>query len=342
MEATAAGQFYNPISLPMEGSTWMLFFEKLQSWVLKDPKNGKGENREMAAIIMMACWHEGSETLNLGDCKISELPDVWPPGVKRLILNDCLITQLTNLPDNLEALEIRGCRHLITLGDNLPVSLREVRVESSAITSLPESFTNLINLEYLGISDCVIEGNLKHLAPNLKTLQIYLCKKLTGIEACLPGTLRELTIQNCQQLTSFGKPLPDSLENIFVHQTGITELTKDFTALTNLKNLIVTVSQLRSLENLPPNVENVDVSGNYQLTKLANSFPVKMTRLNLNDCPLEQLPAQIFTLSQLVKIDIAFDELKPKVYDALKANITEGYQGPVFRDGRKIFTPETE
>ncbi|GKB18145.1 TMV resistance protein N [Tanacetum coccineum] len=124
-------------------------------------------------------YAQGCKNLVNLPLNISELQNL-----EHLILNDCLklgsegFTQVTGLR-NLERLNMRNCNvSQVSSGIGNLVSLRELYLSGNTFSSLPESFSNLSNLERLEINDSSELQLLPPLPSHLKNIKARDCGSL--------------------------------------------------------------------------------------------------------------------------------------------------------------------
>ncbi|GKB73247.1 TMV resistance protein N [Tanacetum coccineum] len=124
-------------------------------------------------------YAQGCKNLVNLPLNISELQNL-----EHLILNDCLklgsegFTQVTGLR-NLERLNMRNCNvSQVSSGIGNLVSLRELYLSGNTFSSLPESFSNLSNLERLEINDSSELQLLPPLPSHLKNIKARDCRSL--------------------------------------------------------------------------------------------------------------------------------------------------------------------
>ncbi|KAL8090673.1 hypothetical protein AgCh_039925 [Apium graveolens] len=179
---------------------------------------------------------ESLEIIYLTGLNVSELPDSIGSLTKLVELNLRENENLESLPDticnlrSLEVLRITRCKKLKILPDGLwkitslrmldaeyasqlkklpdiessqiALSLQRLELSFTGIAALPSGFSQLSNLQSLGLSWCRHLLSIPKLPPNLKYINAHGCKSLER----LPNLsnlkyLKELNLRNCRGLT---------------------------------------------------------------------------------------------------------------------------------------------
>ncbi|KAG4122933.1 hypothetical protein ERO13_D11G297350v2 [Gossypium hirsutum] len=240
------------------------------------------------------------ETLVLKDC--IRLAYVHPSiGVlkrlKLLNLKDC--KSLRSLPtkigmESLEELILSGCSNLKRFPeiDGKMECLLRIYLDGTSIEQLPSSIGNLSSLVLLNLKDCrnlvSLPGSIGG-CTSLKTLNLSDCYKVEN----LPENLQQLEFLEVLDLskTALGKPPP------FISQ------------LKNLKELSFKGCKGPSskLQKYLPSLLKVTQRG--RTNSIALMLPSllglsSLTRLNLRDCNLFNIPSDISRLSSLERLDL--------------------------------------
>ncbi len=187
-------------------------------------------------------------------------------------------------------------------------NLIELKIPGNSISSLPIEIKNLKKLEKLNISGCIFEQ--------------------------FPETILALT-----QLTSLNiarnyfKIIPDaianlqSLKELNIYDCGINEFPESIFDLQNLENL--NLSYLKDLTtvvhiNKPlKKLKTLDISAN-RGAKLDVALP-ELEEINLQNCSLPSIPAQLFESKKLKKLDLTLNRNLKELPEEIKTlvNITE-------------------
>lgn len=251
----------------------------------------------------------------------------WRPG-QMLDLGDLELTQLSDLPPNLESLNITG--NFISDLSILPKSLRKLFYNES-FDAIKVLDIDLPNLELLDLSYNNIT-RIERVPSNLKSLILIGSEKLEYIDKLpdsleildlshssissiqIPPKLKKLRIVSCMlENIDFIKP-SDNLEELYC---GGNLLSKIEALPLMLKTLNCSKNTLKTLPELPTGLLSLDYSNNKidRLIELPeklvylntsnnkiNAIPVlppKLTKLICNNCSLITLPHLPSTLTYL-------------------------------------------
>jgi len=231
--------------------------------------------------------------------RLSRLFSLDLMGCKRLKNLPCTFSRLASL----EKLSLSGCS-IITEFPELPVSIKELYLDGTAIREIPSSVEHLSNLVELSLQNCtrfeILSGSIFNLV-TLKKLNLfgcsqfqtfpsvdkygyltYLCLDGTAIRA-LPWTIKALAsvsrleIKNCRNLECNLLPEAQSLLNFNEREVKVYQLRQLYLNDCNLLSLPGSLSCLSSLEVL-------DLSGN-SFTLLPTLLKLlKLESLILRNC----------------------------------------------------------
>ncbi|XP_031476711.1 disease resistance protein RPV1-like isoform X2 [Nymphaea colorata] len=192
--------------------------------------------------------------LNLGGCgSLNELPkDAW---------------QSTSL----EHLDLRYCCKVATLPSQLGNSgrLKQLLLDGTVITALPESMRQLEQLKHLSLNNC------------------YLLKEIPEwILSCI--SLEKLEAAKCLRLASLPNALGNlkSLRYLSLSGTAIEELPSSIHSLTQLTHLsIVGCKRLKFLPQLPRSIRSVYAADCCEMEEIADvSEAINLWVLDLTGC----------------------------------------------------------
>nr|XP_048319575.1 disease resistance protein RPV1-like [Ziziphus jujuba var. spinosa] len=216
---------------------------------------------------------------------------------------------------NLQSINLRGCKSLrwiqvpsyfkdlnklqhLDLGnyknlrdgiENLPLTIKELRLYGTAIKVLPSSFGCLLDLEGLDLSHCKnLKDGIENLPSNIRELGLY----GTAIEV-LPSSFRCLLDLKVLDLSAC-KNLKDGIENLRLNTKelrvsgiAIEVLPSTFGHLLDLK--VLDLTQCKNLkdgiENLPLNIRELRLSGT-AIEVLPSTFGrlLDLANLHLSQC----------------------------------------------------------
>ncbi|XP_031255659.1 disease resistance-like protein DSC1 [Pistacia vera] len=210
------------------------------------------------------------EELHLDGTPIKELPSLKHPSrLEILSLKSCL--WLESLPESICELEslqkviLSNCSNLKTV-PQIPCTVKELYLDGTAIRELL-SLGHLLRLVKLSLKNC---SRLESLPENI----------------CELKSLKYLSLSGCSKL----ERLPDglgnlkALEELEVERTAVREIPFFITCLSNLENLSLAGWRIQEPSSFPQ----------LQLSDLH-----KLTKLNLTDCRIEELPSNLGLLRSL-------------------------------------------
>lgn len=231
--------------------------------------------------------------------RLSRLFSLDLMGCKRLKNLPCTFSRLASL----EKLSLSGCS-IITEFPELPLSIKELYLDGTAIREIPSSVEHLSNLVELSLQNCtrfqILPGSIFYL-DSLKKLNLfgcsqfqtfpsvdkygyltYLCLDGTAIRA-LPWTIKvlasvsRLEMKNCRNLECNLLPEAQSLLNFNEREVKLYRLRQLYLNDCNLLSLPGSLSCLSSLEVL-------DLSGNsFTLLPILSKL-LKLESLILRNC----------------------------------------------------------
>ncbi|XP_049932386.1 uncharacterized protein LOC116249162 [Nymphaea colorata] len=175
--------------------------------------------------------------------------------------------QLTSL----ENLDLRYCCKIATLPSELGNSerLKQLFLDGTIITALPESIRHLKQLNHLSLNKC------------------YLLKEIPeGIHSCI--SLEQLEARNCVSLASLPNALGNlrSLRNLDLSWTAIEELPSSIHSLMQFYELsIVGCKRLKFLPQLPRSIRRVYAADCCKMEEIADvSKAIDLWELDLTGC----------------------------------------------------------
>lgn len=189
----------------------------------KQPPRGE-ETRESVSIRgevradLIRCW-DGLRELRLwsvgdGMALLEEVPgNNWPPGLRVLDLRGCEMTDLPELPETLEELDLGRCENLERLPKRVPPRLERIFLDGCGALeqeSLERFLENLAASEApvieLDGSGCAALATLPDRLPRrLEDLRLNDCPALWKLPEAWPEALRRLELRNGQVIAG----LPD-------------------------------------------------------------------------------------------------------------------------------------
>lgn len=194
---------------------------------------------------------------------------------------------------SLETIRLQSFDGALPEGISELANLKELSLGYTGLSSLPQDFGNLANLEILNLSSCIkltsLGENLGQLT-KLQSLNLSYVNKITALPESI-GQLQSLTSLNLSACSAL-ESLPESLANL----KGLTTLR--LYGCSKLKQL---PSQLGNLKELA----DFDLTNCTSLTSLPESFGnlTKLTKLQLTWCSaLTTLPQSFGSLSNLSEL----------------------------------------
>ncbi|XP_061987784.1 disease resistance protein RPV1-like [Populus nigra] len=207
--------------------------------------------------------------------RLSRLFSLDLMGCKRLKNLPCTFSRLASL----EKLSLSGCS-IITEFPELPVSIKELNLDGTAIREIPSSVEHLSNLVELSLQNCtrfeILPGSIFNLE-SLKKLNLFGCSQF----------------QTFPSVNKFGR-----LTYLCLDGTAIRALPWTIEGLASVSRL--EMKNCRNLEcNLLPEVQSL-LNFNVREVKL-----YRLRQLHLNDCNLLCLPGSLSCLSSLEVLDLS-------------------------------------
>ncbi|KAK8633490.1 hypothetical protein V6N13_014335 [Hibiscus sabdariffa] len=210
---------------------------------------------------------ESLETLILSGCSnLRKLPEIDGKMERLKTLNLCCCYKVETLPESLQQIE----------------SLEELDFSKTALTKPPSFIFQFRNLKVLSFNGC--KASSSKLRQNLSSLLKVIQRGRTNSMApMLPSTsllslssLRELNLRDCNLLhiTSQISCLP-SLEDLDLNGNSFDTIPLSLALLSKLQSLrLKDCRELKSLPELPTNIESVNVNGCASLELVANPSKV--------------------------------------------------------------------
>ncbi|XP_060673829.1 disease resistance protein RPV1-like [Ziziphus jujuba] len=262
------------------------------------------------------CGAENLQSINLRGCKSLSWIQV-PSYFKDL--------------NKLQHLDLGNCKNLRDGIENIPLTIKELRLYGTAIEVLPSSFGCLLDLEGLDLSHCKnLKDGIENLPSNIRELGLY----GTAIEV-LPSSfrclldLKVLDLSACKNLKDGIENLPLNIKELRVSGIAIEVLPSTFGHLLDLK--VLDLTQCKNLkdgiENLPLNIRELRLSGtaievlpstfgrlldlaNLHLSQCKNlkneivNLPLNISELRLCGTAVEVLPSSFGRLLDLTNLDL--------------------------------------
>nr|XP_048319641.1 disease resistance-like protein DSC1 [Ziziphus jujuba var. spinosa] len=192
-------------------------------------------------------------------------------NLQEIYLEGC--TRLVHIPpsfqnlNKLQILNMTDCKNLEDGTENLPNSLKDLRMGGTAFKSLPESIWEMKYLEMLKLNDCTNLRKISEISNQVKCLSGIL---LSGAEIEeLPEAIEGLTLLESLNLSGCYK---------------IKFLPKNLCELSVLRRLILDgCSSLEELPPLPRGLEELDITECERLKSIAE-LPSSLILLYANNC----------------------------------------------------------
>ncbi|XP_042962675.1 putative disease resistance protein At4g19050 [Carya illinoinensis] len=392
------------------------------SWTYHFSSNLKTLNLSSSGIVSLPPCIEGFVgllELDLRDCKQLEEILRLPPNIKSIVslppciegfvglleldLRDCKnLEEILCLPPNIKEVDARRCSSLknflpesnnLSRTYNFSSSLKTLNLSGSGIISLPPCIEGFVGLSELDLRDCKQLEEILRLPPNIKEnlsrtynfssslktlnlsgsgivslppciegfvrlseLDLRDCKQLEEI-LCLPPNIEEVYVSGCWSLKSF---LPESnnlsrtynfsssLRTLNLSGSGIISLPPCIEGFVRLSELdLRDCKQLEEILRLPPNIEEVYVSGCWSLKSFlpesnnlsrTYNFSSSLRTLNLSGSGIISLPPCIEGFVRLSELDLRDCKQLEEIL-RLPPNIEEVYVSGCW--SLKSFLPES-
>ncbi|TYK00496.1 TMV resistance protein N-like [Cucumis melo var. makuwa] len=231
--------------------------------------------------------------------KLSKTPNFANiPNLKRLELEDC--TSLVNIhpsiftAEKLIFLNLKDCINLTNLPSPINIKVLEVLILSgcSKVKKVPEFSGNtnrLLQLHLDGTSISNLPSSIASLS-HLTILSLANCKKLIDISNAMEMTsLQSLDVSGCLKLGSRKRKADDGeLGELDVRETTRRKRNDDSNNI--FKKIFLWLCK-------------TPASGIFGIPSLAGLY--SLTKLNLRDCNLEEIPQGIECLVSLVELDLS-------------------------------------
>ena len=273
-------------------------------------------------------------------------------GLKYLEVSKYILTEINDLPNSIEILNIINCR--LEKIDRFPSELKRLNLFKNPIKELPKltdkikriiiewtyisSLSDLPeNLKYLNASHCTYLKTIDKLPSGLEYLNIkgnnslcskwlnniklpyelrkYLCDDTISMYNHLPELPDKLIELSCQN-NMFVKPLPklpDSLLKLNINGTRISELPEKLPP--NLVILRCNGCNLKKLPILPPKLVRLYCSMNV-ITELPKNIPNSLIKLECYSNNITKLPISINKCLKLFRDVIPWsNHVKPILLD---------------------------
>jgi internalin A len=192
-----------------------------------------------------------------------------------------------------------------------------LNLSHNQLTSLPESITQLTNLQKLDLSNNQLMSLPESIAQLTNLQLLYLSgNQLTSLpESIAQLTNLQLLYLNGNQLISLPESIAQltNLQSLYLSFNQLIDLPESIAQLTNLQSLSLSFNQLMILpENIThlTNLQLLDLSGN-QLTNLPESITqlTNLQLLYLNGNQLMSLPESIVQLTNLQSLNLSSNQL---------------------------------
>ncbi|MED6195723.1 hypothetical protein PIB30_040659 [Stylosanthes scabra] len=187
--------------------------------------------------------------LNLEGLRLRNLPDELSSltSLVELRISDCkelvlekqkLQTLFEGLRSSLTLLHLKDCSNLHELPENVSVlnKLRELRLDGSAVETLPESIKHLLQLEILSLESCLSLKQLPELPTSIKELAAANCESLVTVSTlktlatAMTGREKSVSFENCTKLDGSSlvriaegaelSSMNAAFQNLFVRSNG--------------------------------------------------------------------------------------------------------------------------
>ncbi|XP_031129542.1 TMV resistance protein N-like [Ipomoea triloba] len=236
------------------------------------------ERLDLSNCTSLATVHESIGALkklvylNLSHCvEVKSLPStIHLESLETLLLWEC--TKLENFP------EIVG---------SMP-KLSELHLEGTAIEELPSSIINLSNLVLINLSNCTNLSSLTYSICGLKCLKTLNLRRCSSLEK-LPETLGQV----------------DSLEELLVDGTAITQLPPSTTLMKNLKVLSLG-SHVKAKGKKTKGKKSDSQTWGIKALSIGNVLPIPKLSLTNKKDPEPPIRPSLTGLSSLRKLDLSY------------------------------------
>ncbi|XP_052184691.1 TMV resistance protein N-like [Diospyros lotus] len=237
--------------------------------------------------------------LYLDETCVKELPVEHLSNLQLIFLSDC--KKLTSLPSGICGLKrlayliVNGCSKLSELPEGIGEleSLVELRADFTAIEQLPSSIIHLKKLRFLSLRGC---GGRVTSTPRNSLLPPCLFPKKgqdpMGLDLPPLSGLLSLEKLNLLDCTLLQGGLPNdlgslsSLKFLYLSGSNIISLPDSIRGLEKLTFLnLRDCKMLKTMLNLPTNIDCIVASGCTSLETLPDPLPRKLTIVDLTNCP---------------------------------------------------------
>ncbi|KAM6567797.1 hypothetical protein CsatA_026925 [Cannabis sativa] len=258
----------------------------------------------------------------------SNLEKMWD-GVQDLVnlrkIDLSYSVRLTHIPSlirapNLESINLEHCRSLTEASFHLEYLPKLTTLDISGCSSIhkfPQLPRNLQRLHMSGTNIHEVPPSSIESLTCLQTLLLANCKRL---ERLSPSSfekfisLQYLNLNGCTKLSNLPEifePMKN-LEHLYLRNTAIRDLPSSIAKFPRLKTL--ELQQCRELELIPKSICQLEklvilnVSGCMKLNALPPTMSVglkSLSRLNLSNCSLLEIPEQLGLLASLESLDLS-------------------------------------
>nr|XP_023885354.1 disease resistance protein RPS6-like [Quercus suber] len=256
-----------------------------------------------------------------GSTNLKETPDLLRvPNLKEMVLEDCLnlrkIHPSTLVHNRLTLLNLQGCVNVKTLPSKFEMESLEVLILSgcSKLKKIPEFGENMqrvLELYLGGIAVTKLSASIGHLT-SLVLLNIRDCKSLTSLPSSIFNLklLKNVNISGCSKLEKLPEIVGnESVEELDMSGTAIREVPSSIGLLKSLK--VLSFSGCKGLSSfnstswydLLPFSSRPKIADPVGLSSLLGLY--SLTKLNLRNCNLREIPNDIGCLFSLEVIDLS-------------------------------------
>jgi Leucine-rich repeat (LRR) protein len=283
---------------------------------------------ELPAVLPESLQSIGQIIMNGRGLNLRSLPDSLPDSLTMLDIAESKVKKLPDtLPTNLNLLWCSFCKQLKSLPPILPSNLKQLRMNDSSITELPELPDSL---GYLYVDHTSLTS-LPKLPSSLYSLDI----RATKIEKlpALPANLRILDCKDTKTLIEL-PTLPPNLKYLDISSTSITELP----ALPDsLKSLILNDTHVCKLPPLPNGLQELSIQSS-KITTLPYPLPESLVILTCSDTNISYLPQFPKSLKTLYATFVPLEDFPETPPGQLSYVLLHSYDIPVKAHNEEVDT----